>query len=626
MKVLLWIKKNKWLMAALIILLLVFVLFGHYKAYLYEDEVLSYTAANSREGMRPKLQMNTITDGGEFVKKAVTVGEHSRFDFANAVHNTSTDPHPPLYLLLLHFICSLAPGVFSKWSARINNQFFSALTVLFLYKSSVLLYPLPEAASEPVSTGPDKVAKDGLSTASVSQKAPAVAENSPAEAFGGIVSIAYCLSLGFITQLMNLRMYVMLQAFTAGLTLQYILLFRKERDLLSDSSLTAGAAGNKGLFDVKRAVLFTVNIFLGTMTHYYFLIFAFFEAAFFTSYLLKNVTMRRFGTHSIPKRGGTEKLLNNKDFADIFKHIGIYALSGILVLISFPAIIWQITGSDVGSESFLGRNPLELLRRMRAMLSLANGELCGGQLLFLLIFLIAFAMFCLYEKLKARNLITQDKTRGASIKAAVLDCCKKLAAYLNIEGFFLIFTSLCYFLTVSCTTPYLTSRYLSPAYPIYIMLIFIALIPIVRRLFRSEFAGLIAVLIIFAIPFYGKIRAGLFDVNKAAMQSLSKEHSEALCIFFSGIPTEENYFELENYKRLMAMRLKQKSKENKGDALAIADESEVVIYVPEGGEPEEYFERIREINPYLTEDERLYRAYYSDAYLLSRPSGTGEME
>ena len=123
-------------------------------------------------------------------------------------------------------------------------------------------------------------------------------------------------------------------------------------------------------------------------------------------------------------------------------------------------------------------------------------------------------------------------------------------------------------------------------------------------------------MLIMAIPLFSKIRAGLFDVNKDAMKQLSKEHGKDICLFFTGITAEENYFELENYERLMAVRLKPKDTDEEGDLKALENEREVVVYVPSDKDAEPYFERVRSINPGLKEAERLYKAYYSDAYVM----------
>lgn len=518
----------------LLIFTAVFILFGHYKAYLYEDEVLSYTAANSQEGMRPLLPVNQIVNGSEFVKNAVAVRPDKRFDFANAIANTSKDPHPPVYLLMLHFVCSLFPGLFSKWFALAINYVFGALTVILLYLLSC------------------RVFKD--------------------KTRGIITSLIYVLSVGFMTQLMNLRMYVVLQAFTTSLTLQYIMTIREQEETPDPS---------KNTFTVKRIVLFTINIVLGTMTHYYFLIFAFFEAAIFSIMMLMK-----------------------KRYRDLIKHTLIYVVSGILSLVIFPPILWQLTGSDVGSESFNARDLPELVRRFRVMLGHLNNEVFGGQLKF---YVLCFVIWLIYLKVKdVRQKNGDDRPSGIK---AFFDPLK--GAFLMI-----LFTTVFYFLTVSVTTPYLTGRYLSPVYPLCILLTVGLFSEMIREIFRSETFGYFVLLIIMAVPLYLQITAGLYDVNKAAMQEISKEHANDICVFFRGISTEENYFELENYDRLMAMRLTPAEREDENDLHLLAREKSIVVYIPSDKDPEEYFERIREINPKLENAERLYRAYYSDAYIM----------
>ena len=61
------------------------------------------------------------------------------FDFANAWHNMVNDCHPPLYTLLLHFVCSFFPGVFSKWFAGSLNICFMLL-ILFVVRKFVRVF------------------------------------------------------------------------------------------------------------------------------------------------------------------------------------------------------------------------------------------------------------------------------------------------------------------------------------------------------------------------------------------------------------------------------------------------------------------------------------------------------
>ena len=531
-------KSKIWLILALIVFCGVFFLFGHYKAYLYEDEVLSYTAANSEEGMRPSVPVNSIVSGREFVLKAVAVQDNERFDFRNAVENTSKDPHPPLYLVLLHFISSLFPGIFSKWFALLINILSGTAVIILLYLTAYLSYP----------SGGD-------------------GEEDRKKCFAGAVSLIYLLSLGAVEQFMNLRMYVLLQVFTTALTLQYLSLFNrleKKEKLIS-----------KG-----QALLFVLNILFGTLTHYYFLIFAFYEAAFISILFL-----------------------GKKLFREFLIHASLYVVSGLMVILIFPKIIWQLTATDVGSESRIMRTLPELIRRIRVMFFNLNEALFGGEVKFIILILLIFAVFVL---IKGSGSL---KERTAGIFASIRQ-------YTETKHMFFMFTGLFYFLTVSVTTPYLTARYLSGAYHLYILITVWMMLPLLRRLFRSEKAGILIFILIMAIPLYSKVRAGLYDVNKAAMDSLSKEHHEDICVFFRGISTEENYFELMNYDRLMAMRLNPEEGEEPGDTALIAGEKEIVIYVPEGKNPEDYFSRIREIDPELVSAERLYKAYYSDAYIM----------
>ena len=74
------------LAAVLLLFAALSLIFGINKAYLYEDEVLSYTAANSLEGLRPHMENNTMYDAS-FVQKAVTASREHRFDYKNVMKN-----------------------------------------------------------------------------------------------------------------------------------------------------------------------------------------------------------------------------------------------------------------------------------------------------------------------------------------------------------------------------------------------------------------------------------------------------------------------------------------------------------------------------------------------------------
>lgn len=111
------------LILALLLMLQVIAAFcfcGQKTGYHY-DELYSYYSSNVTNGIGPWDQ--TWTSGDEiFQEFAVLPGEG--FSFARVAQMQSYDVHPPVYYFFLHAICSLMPGVFSKWAGLLLNVFF----------------------------------------------------------------------------------------------------------------------------------------------------------------------------------------------------------------------------------------------------------------------------------------------------------------------------------------------------------------------------------------------------------------------------------------------------------------------------------------------------------------------
>ncbi len=538
------------LTALLLLYLILSGILGHYKAYLYEDEVLSYTAANSTDGMRPHLEEGVITSP-DFVRRAVSVQKPDAFNYRNAYENTASDPHPPLYLFLLHTICSLFPDVFSKWFGLGINIFFGLATLIFLYLAALAL---------------DGNRRRALAAAAV-----------------------YALSLGLLEQTVFLRMYLMLQAATTLLISIYI------RFITASVRLSA-----------RRLAVLAATVVFGTLVHYYFLIFAFFCAFGYSIYLLAGKRVREFLYHAL-----------------------CYLAAAAAVALLFPPVIWQITSSDVGSSSFSAKSLPELFRRARTMFSLLNLDLYGGYFKFYLLALIIYMLYILMARTRRAKLLngaigtgaaggmsrtgSTGSTAGAaeSLKALLQSPSPALSALLLT-----LFVSAAYFCTVSITTPYLTNRYLTPIYPLLCLLTLRAFLPLIDSLFRSQAAGTAIFCVLMAIPLYQKFSGGLFDVNKALMQQAAEAHSGDYCIVFGGFTKEENYFEFEKYRGLCQLKLKGGAVTRENLPPEIQNARELVVYIPWGKDAEEYFDYMEGLCPGLKTHERLYKAYYSDAYLL----------
>ncbi len=95
------------------------------------DEVWSYGLANHPGDIVMDFELGKTYDPKEVYDDYLVVSEDHRFDYANVWENQRNDNHPPLYYAILHTICSLFPGTFSKWYAGAINIFFALLMFVF---------------------------------------------------------------------------------------------------------------------------------------------------------------------------------------------------------------------------------------------------------------------------------------------------------------------------------------------------------------------------------------------------------------------------------------------------------------------------------------------------------------
>ncbi len=96
----------------LLMQLALFCYYGNRKTGFHEDELYTYYSTNKTAGLfvsdRQWLMRDQLRN--DFV---VLPGEEFRYNVVKQMQ--SWDVHPPLYYYLIHTICSLTPGVFSKW-------------------------------------------------------------------------------------------------------------------------------------------------------------------------------------------------------------------------------------------------------------------------------------------------------------------------------------------------------------------------------------------------------------------------------------------------------------------------------------------------------------------------------
>ena len=114
------------------------------------DELWSYGLANSN------YHAQLWDDGGlsnikidpTVFKNYILVNQNERFNYSSVIYNQTKDVHPPLFYLVLHTMSSFFPEQFSKWFGLIPNIIYFAITIIFIYKMGKLfakndpLFPL----------------------------------------------------------------------------------------------------------------------------------------------------------------------------------------------------------------------------------------------------------------------------------------------------------------------------------------------------------------------------------------------------------------------------------------------------------------------------------------------------
>jgi len=220
------------LLLALLLVSSVCFLFSCRKSGMFIDEIYTYGLSNSHNAPFLKNVLGgTMTDKvmtrGQFMDYMV-VNEGEGFDFASVYTNQIADVHPPLYYWLLNMVCSLTPGVFSLWSGLILDYviYMAALVLLWLLVTE--LFESRSAAAAAV--------------------------------------VMYGLSLLGLNTMLMIRMYVLMTMLTLLMCLSIAKLMKAK--------------------SLKWYITLAVSIFLGLLTQYYFVFYAFFLCGFFVLYML----------------------------------------------------------------------------------------------------------------------------------------------------------------------------------------------------------------------------------------------------------------------------------------------------------------------------------------------------
>lgn len=326
-------KKIFFIGIALLLCLQIIVLFyyGSRKAGYHEDELYSYYSSNKTAGLF--VNDREWTTGESFRNELVVLpGEQFRYGVVKQMQ--SWDVHPPFYYYLLHTVCSLTPGVFSKW------QGISVNLLGFVISFILLAYAAYLTAVYPISMQPD------LSDS----------EKQSYRKRGYVLAGTVCGMWGFgaavISGVMFIRMYQWLTVFVLlCLCLHLRALVRKKESW-------------------SFYLLLALTIFFGFLTQYYYIIFHFFLGAGFCLYLLKE-----------------------KKWKSLMAYVGTCAAAFGAALVYYPSALSHIFRGYRGTEA-VGEfaNASNTLERLQFFVGLFDKYMMGGGLALWLLLICLIAM------------------------------------------------------------------------------------------------------------------------------------------------------------------------------------------------------------------------------------------
>ncbi|MDO5340765.1 MAG: DNA-processing protein DprA [Eubacteriales bacterium] len=131
------------MLAIIIIIQVVYIscMFGINKQGFHSDEMWNYGFANSTEGkhvyesdVEKQLKNFDSWQSSDNLRNYITVDKNEIFNYAAIYRNAANDYNPPLGYMMLHFICSLFPGTWSKWYCFALNIICFVIMQIYIYR------------------------------------------------------------------------------------------------------------------------------------------------------------------------------------------------------------------------------------------------------------------------------------------------------------------------------------------------------------------------------------------------------------------------------------------------------------------------------------------------------------
>lgn len=418
--------------------ILLYSYYGKQKTYLMCDELFSYTSAN-HVGVQPfDIPLNEWLDKEWYVSQGAVM-EGQAFDYTNPYQNQVSDVHPPIFYILLHTLSSFVPG-------EISIATGVGLNIFFMLGCTLLLYLLAK-------------------------------EIFKGYRIGLLVAALFGLTYGACNTVLFVRMYTIFMFFILAHTYVYIKFMDEKR------------------ITWKVYVLLGGTLVLGVLTHYYFILMAFFLAVW---YFIKLWLEKRFREQS-------------------YLHVTI-EICALICLAVFPAM-WNHIFNDyrgIGAKQSL----MELSgfrNNLKAMFHIINEQLFGG--FFWWILLAVFLLLGVYiYKIPKFPWKELEKLYPVGIM------------------------SIGYFALVTKIAPFMTDRYLMPIYPFVYLIVAGGSCWLLEKLIPEKVACALGLVAFLGLSM-GKLNQetpGYAYKNFLEHTQLASEYADTYCVY---IDREFNWWE-----------------------------------------------------------------------------------
>ena len=461
------------------------------KSGFHADEYYSYYSTELTKGLNVP-ENGWMQHDDYYDEFRVLKGEGFRYGLVKQIQ--SWDVHPPMYYWVLHTVCSMFPGTFTKWTGLGINLIFHGISLwLIMYLTQLLLMAIDNRGS----TGSkqeicgDDSKSDNSSIVAIGKKkdgdngSGSTICNSVRGYLPVIVMAVWGLSPESISEVVFIRMYAMLTMLIL-LTLIFHVkqMMRPQTDRLP----------------IKEFVIPVAALtYVGFMTHYYYVVFLFFIVLFFWIWRIRELRSSTglTGDSVILQGASSENKADIKRSSGIFGRIIAYPLILVIPLIlgylTYPSCLGQIFRGQRGTQAIGSfADTSNTFERIRFFADVLSKQSFGG-LLFLWLVLITFILLAA----KVQN--------------------KKLIGIGCPECTMTLIATVCYFLIVSKTGLLMgdeSIRYIMPMCGIAVMLVLIYLVNISGQI-RMRVSS-----VTFIIAF---IMLDIFGLAKGYVQFLYKE-------------------------------------------------------------------------------------------------------